>query len=165
MATTFEFEMTQHGYGSEACRVFAISCTPPMSPTKDRFGRKSSVNRFGRSSFFPQSEVERRQLHLELTVDLPEQMHVNGHAVQQAALNLLLNACTASPVGGNVVFVAQEMSVDSSLAWAIKGPTFREPLLSCWRKLIRRRPQTKPGLGLDGAACPTAIGCPCPSDA
>lgn len=60
--------------------------------------------------FLLQSEIDRRQLRLEWNIALPDRLRVNGHAVQQATLNLLLNACAASPVGATIGLEAGEGS-------------------------------------------------------
>ncbi len=49
-----------------------------------------------------QPEVGRRRLALEWRNELPDELALAAGPVRQAVLNLLLNACAASPVGGQV---------------------------------------------------------------
>lgn len=56
--------------------------------------------------FLIHHEVERRALVLDWQNDLAPRIAVSAVAVRQIALNLLLNACAASPVGGRVVMAA-----------------------------------------------------------
>lgn len=53
-----------------------------------------------------QHEVGRRRLTLAWANELPSEVAVDGGAVRQAVLNVLLNACRASPVGGRVAVAA-----------------------------------------------------------
>jgi len=53
-----------------------------------------------------QHEVARRRLQLAWDNRLPMTLALDGGAVRQAALNLLLNACAASPIGARVGFSA-----------------------------------------------------------
>ena len=47
--------------------------------------------------FLIQHEIARRQATLRWTNMLPDEIPIDGGAVRQIALNLLLNACVASP--------------------------------------------------------------------
>jgi signal transduction histidine kinase len=58
--------------------------------------------------FLVQHEVARREVSLRWTNTLPDEISIDGGAVRQIALNLLLNACAASPNGGTVEFEALE---------------------------------------------------------
>ena len=51
-------------------------------------------------------EVRRKQIALEWTIDIPEGMTVSALGIRQAALNLLLNACKATPRGSKLGFSA-----------------------------------------------------------
>lgn len=51
-------------------------------------------------------EAQRRDLRLVWSADVPRHMAVDATHTRQVALNLLLNACAASPVGGEVHFHA-----------------------------------------------------------
>ncbi len=54
--------------------------------------------------FLVQHEILRRQLRIIWRNELPDELPLDGGAIRQAALNLLLNACEASPVGAEVQF-------------------------------------------------------------
>lgn len=57
--------------------------------------------------FLLQHETVRRRIALEWRNGLDAPAAVDGGAVRQIALNLLLNACAASPIGGTVTFEAE----------------------------------------------------------
>jgi signal transduction histidine kinase len=54
--------------------------------------------------FLVESEAERRKLVLEWENNLTNSVPVRAQSIRQIALNLLLNACQASPVAGTVRF-------------------------------------------------------------
>ena len=54
--------------------------------------------------FLIQHEIARRDASLKWLNKLPDEINIDGGAVRQIALNLLLNACAASPKGGTVQF-------------------------------------------------------------
>lgn len=56
--------------------------------------------------FLVQHILKRKNLNLRWTNTLPQDIHVDGGSVRQIALNLLLNACEASPDGAEVFFQA-----------------------------------------------------------
>jgi signal transduction histidine kinase len=58
-------------------------------------------------------EIVRRNLQLAWHNSLVEEMRISAGAIRQAVLNLLLNACQASPLGGRVRFDA--IHTDNSL--------------------------------------------------
>jgi signal transduction histidine kinase len=60
--------------------------------------------------FLVQHESEARHLHLQWDNRIIEPLSIDGSAVRQITLNLLLNACAASPDGG---LVAVSMSPDA----------------------------------------------------
>lgn len=51
-------------------------------------------------------DISRRRLSLDWRNEIADVVPVHGGAVRQATLNLLLNACAASPLGGTVSFAA-----------------------------------------------------------
>ena len=53
-----------------------------------------------------QHETGSRRLRLDWQNQISEPLAIDGAAVRQITLNLLLNACAASPLGGRVVFAA-----------------------------------------------------------
>jgi signal transduction histidine kinase len=69
-----------------------------------------------------QHEARRRRLTLEWSVEVPLRLRVDGSAVRQVVLNLLLNACAASPPGGRVGFAARSEGGRLSLTIEDDGP-------------------------------------------
>src|SRR5579872_661042 len=58
--------------------------------------------------FLLQHEVSRRKLTLKWSNNLPDTLPVDGLTLRQVSLNLLLNACAATPPEGTVEFSAEE---------------------------------------------------------
>jgi signal transduction histidine kinase len=56
--------------------------------------------------FLVQHETGVRRLRLDWRNHISQPLAVNGSAVRQITLNLLLNACAASPIGGLVTLIA-----------------------------------------------------------
>ena len=56
-----------------------------------------------------QHNITRRQLRLEWNNTLQDDIETDAQAVRQAVLNLLLNACEASPMAGTVSFSAENL--------------------------------------------------------
>jgi len=56
--------------------------------------------------FLVRPEVARRQLTLMWHTDLPGALPLPAGPIRQSVLNLLLNACAASPLGGRIEFAA-----------------------------------------------------------
>jgi signal transduction histidine kinase len=99
--------------------------------------------------FLIQHEVGRRRLEIEWANRLPSGVPVDGGAIRQAVLNLLLNACAASPVGGRVRFEAS-MS-DGALRFLIsdEGPGLPEPLADLLARPDQNAlPEGAEGLGI-----------------
>lgn len=67
-------------------------------------------------------EVQRRRLTLSWRNELPDSLDLPGGPIRQAVLNLLLNACAASPIGGKVVFNAGLRDGALVLAIEDQGP-------------------------------------------
>ena len=103
--------------------------------------------------FLIHHETVRRHLRLDWNNTLPEEVPVEGAAVRQAALNLLLNACAASPLNGIVSFDAR--IVDGALAITIadNGPGMPEPVADLLRNAT---PDTMPPSGTTGLGTWTA---------
>ena len=114
--------------------------------------------------FLIQTEVDRRQIQLVWNVALPDRLAIKGQVAQQAALNLLLNACAASPVGGTVEFAASADGAHPVDRGARPGP---RPAGAVYRSAAGRRS----GFGargdrpwaLDGGPPPAAVSRPCRS--
>lgn len=76
--------------------------------------------------FLVRQEVTRRRLMLSWRNELPEALALPAGPVRQAVLNLLLNACAASPAGGEVEFQARASSRSLDLLIADRGPGLPE---------------------------------------
>jgi len=76
--------------------------------------------------FLVMHEVSRRQLDLAWNNDLPDEIPLPVGPVRQAVLNLLLNACSASPVGGHVGFSAHAIDGDLVVGVTDQGPGLPE---------------------------------------
>jgi signal transduction histidine kinase len=103
-------------------------------------------------------EVERRGLTLDWQNQLPPDLPVDRTMVRQVALNLLLNACAASPPGGRVSLVAAV--ADGALALTVRddGPGL-PPAARATLAAVPAAPPPGGGLGLWTAArLATALG-------
>jgi signal transduction histidine kinase len=67
-------------------------------------------------------EVKRKGLSLQWTNDIAEELLVPAGAVRDAVLNLLLNACAASPEGGAVTFAARRQDDRLVIEITDEGP-------------------------------------------
>jgi signal transduction histidine kinase len=76
--------------------------------------------------FLVRHEVERRRLTLEWDNVLPDSVPINGQLARQAVLNLLLNACAASPLGGIVGLQARMTADGVAIAVTDRGPGLPE---------------------------------------
>lgn len=72
--------------------------------------------------FLVQHEVDHRRLRLDWHNELPEPIAIEGAAVRQILLNLLLNACSASPDGGAVNVTAALLGGEIRVSIADEGP-------------------------------------------
>lgn len=72
--------------------------------------------------FLLRQEVSRRRLTLVWRNDLPGSLRLPSGPIRQVVLNLLLNACAASPVEGRVTFHAEASDEGLVLAVADEGP-------------------------------------------
>jgi signal transduction histidine kinase len=71
--------------------------------------------------FLVQHESDSRHLHLEWDNRIAEPLSIDGHAVRQITLNLLLNACAASPEGGLVSVAVSHCAGELRIAVADRG--------------------------------------------
>jgi len=97
-----------------------------------------------------QHEVARRRLAVEWRNGLAEILPIDGGALRQALLNLLLNACAASPPGGTVAFEAAAGPQTLRLAVSDQGgglPEAQRRLLQ-GREALPKLPERGTGLGL-----------------
>ena len=72
--------------------------------------------------FLARPEIERRRLELDWRNELPEVLNLPAGPVRQAVLNLFLNACTASPIGGLVELRAANSDGALVIEVADRGP-------------------------------------------
>ena len=72
--------------------------------------------------FLIQHETGAKKLQLDWTNELPDALAIDASPVRQIALNLLLNACQASPEGGTVSFRADVSGEALDIAVADQGP-------------------------------------------
>jgi signal transduction histidine kinase len=100
--------------------------------------------------FLIQHELHRRRLHLAWTNELSAALDIDGAAVRQMALNLLLNACAASPEGGLVGLQASANSGYLSLSISDEGPGLPIAVYDFYRQplLATRPPRAGVGLGV-----------------
>jgi signal transduction histidine kinase len=76
--------------------------------------------------FLVQHEIGVRRLRLDWQNRVSEALAINGPAVRQITLNLLLNACAASPLGGHVTVTASCSEGMLRIAVADEGPGLSE---------------------------------------
>ena len=102
--------------------------------------------------FLIQHEVRRRKVSLTWRNELSGELPVDGLAVRQIALNLLLNALAASPPGAEVAFLARGSAGRLVIAVSDRGPGLPPEAVD---SLTRRRdsdgaggPPARGGLGL-----------------
>jgi signal transduction histidine kinase len=72
--------------------------------------------------FLIQHETGAKRLQLDWTNELPDALAIDASPVRQIALNLLLNACQASPMGGTVTLYAMAGNDVLSISVADQGP-------------------------------------------
>jgi signal transduction histidine kinase len=72
--------------------------------------------------FLVQHESDARHLHLEWDNRIAEPLSIDGPAVRQITLNLLLNACAASPDGGLVAVTASHRAGKLRIVVTDRGP-------------------------------------------
>jgi signal transduction histidine kinase len=78
--------------------------------------------------FLVQHETGRRRLSLDWDNRIAEPLAIDGPAVRQIALNLLLNACAASPDGGHVAVTVICSEGSLRIAVADHGPGLPEEM-------------------------------------
>jgi signal transduction histidine kinase len=100
--------------------------------------------------FLVQHEVGRRAIRLAWRNELAADLEVDGAAVRQIALNLLLNACAASPSGGAVELTAATRNGQLHLTVRDSGPGLPPDVLELYRHpaLAKRPPPAGIGLGV-----------------
>ncbi len=103
--------------------------------------------------FLIHHETVRRHLRLDWSNALPDEVPVEGAAVRQATLNLLLNACAASPLNGIVTFDARIVDDWLAITIADNGPGMPAPVADLLRNA---KPDTMPPSGTTGLGTWTA---------
>ncbi len=95
-----------------------------------------------------QPEVGRRRLTLEWRNDLPDDFTLAAGPVRQAVLNLLLNACAASPVGGRVCLEAGARDGELVIEITDQGPGIPPEVASIMNATKADPPPPMHGTGL-----------------
>jgi len=90
----------------------------------------------------------KRDVDLVWKLELADEFGVGASGVRQVLLNLLLNACSASPVGGKVVLAAREEDGQLVCMISDEGPGMKKP--EAERLLGSRRAEAAQGrIGID----------------
>ena len=95
-----------------------------------------------------QPEVGRRRLVLEWHNELPDELALAAGPIRQAVLNLLLNACAASSVGGRVCLEALVRHGKLAIEVADQGPGIPAEAASIMNATEADPPPPKHGTGL-----------------
>jgi two-component system, OmpR family, sensor kinase len=100
--------------------------------------------------FLLQHEVSRRKLTLFWANALPDAVQADGSTLRQVSLNLLLNACAASPAGSVVEFSAEAMAGSISIRVRDYGPGLPLYVRALFEhpELAPSVPTEEPGLGI-----------------
>ena len=100
--------------------------------------------------FLIQHEIARREVSLNWTNKLSVESNIDGGAARQIALNLLLNACAASPRGGRVEFEAHTDESRVLLIVRDEGPGLPENVRDYYSHpaLAKLPPRNNIGLGV-----------------
>lgn len=93
-------------------------------------------------------EIARRGLRLAWTNEAVGAISVNGAQVRQALLNLLLNACVASPAGGTVAVEIRKRDDRLVLTVADQGPGLPEEVAAIYAGRDAADDILRPGSGL-----------------
>jgi signal transduction histidine kinase len=100
--------------------------------------------------FLIQHEMTRHGASLRWVNALPDELNIDGAAVRQIALNLLLNACAASPNGGTVELEARADHQYLRLIVRDGGPGLPNNVTDFYRRppLAGQAPRDNIGLGV-----------------
>jgi signal transduction histidine kinase len=100
--------------------------------------------------FLIQHETGIRRLHLDWRNHISEPLEVDGPAIRQITLNILLNACAASPVGGLVAVTASCSNETLQITVADEGPGLPENMAALLNPAVSTTggSQENKGLGL-----------------
>ncbi len=99
--------------------------------------------------FLVQHETGVRRLRLDWRNRLAEALEIDGPTVRQIVLNLLLNACAASPIGGLVCVDAAPTGDELRIAISDEGPGLPEEMAALLEQADAAAPsRDSKGLGL-----------------
>jgi signal transduction histidine kinase len=100
--------------------------------------------------FLAQHETGARRLQLDWQNLISEPLEIDGAAVRQITLNLFLNACAASPLGGRVAVTAWHGDGILRIAVTDNGPGLPQELAALLDQAVPEtgRAQQSKGLGL-----------------
>jgi signal transduction histidine kinase len=93
-------------------------------------------------------EMDRRRIRLEWENALPEAIQVDGDAVRQICLNLLLNACAVSQPDGRVELTATLAAGNLVVAVADEGPGMPPLVAEFLARSFPVPPPLRPDIGL-----------------
>lgn len=91
-------------------------------------GRELGADDFADLRLLTEPEAARRRVALDWAVEVPRRVPVDAVQTRQIVLNLLLNACAATPPGGRVRFTAGVDEGALRMAIADEGPGLPEPV-------------------------------------
>ncbi len=126
----------------DVVRAMLVSYKGVAEPTR------LSRDDFDDLKFLVQHEVRRRRIRLAWHNHLLEEFPVDGASVRQAVLNLVLNACAASPVGGAVVVEARLEEEGLRITITDHGPGLPEPVAALFREPNTEALPEKTSVGL-----------------
>ncbi|GAB4392133.1 MAG: hypothetical protein Tsb0032_06610 [Kiloniellaceae bacterium] len=98
--------------------------------------------------FLVRPEVMRRQLTLMWRTDLAGDLPLPAGPVRQSVLNLLLNACAASPLGGRVEFAARTRGGELVIQVSDQGPGMPAEIAAVLQSDGKAEPPPAQGSGL-----------------
>ena len=99
-------------------------------------------------AFLVQHETGARRLRLEWRNDVIEPIAIDGPAVRQITLNLLLNACTASPAGGALAVEATSSAGALRIVVADAGPGLPDEMAALLRAAVESSAPARESKGL-----------------
>jgi signal transduction histidine kinase len=98
--------------------------------------------------FLVRPEVVRRQLALKWNTELPGSLPLPAGPLRQSVLNLLLNACAASPLGGRIEFAAAVHGGELVIRVSDQGPGMPPEVAAILESDGRVEPPPGQGTGL-----------------
>jgi two-component system, OmpR family, sensor kinase len=128
---------------------FATSLARPWVTYKG--GSDTSVltpSDLGDLPFLVQHEAGIRRLHLDWQSRISKPIGIDGSAVRQITLNLLLNACAASPVGGTVAVTASCSEGSLQITVADQGPGLPENMAALLNQAASKSDGSEESKGL-----------------